>query len=163
MLFKWLCPTYRYPKVEDIPLESLSQAGIRGLILDLDDTLTPKNSDVFAPVVRQWLTEAQQHFQCYIVSNNRYPQHVRNISVMLNIPAVAQAHKPSPRYLKQALQEMNLPADQVLLVGDRLLTDVWGGNRLNMPTCLLTPINPNPPGVMRWVYQFEKWLLNHLY
>lgn len=160
LISQWLKPTYIYPKVEDLPLADFYEAGIRGLILDLDDTLTRKNSTYFTPAVREWLQDAKRRgIQCYIVSNNRYPKHVETVSALLNIPAVAQAHKPSARYLLQALSEMNLPPQQVLVVGDRLLTDVLGGNYLNMPTCLLTPLNPKPRGVMKWVYPVENWLL----
>lgn len=159
-LTQWLKPTYIYPKVEDIPLADFYEAGIRGLILDLDDTLTRKNSAYFTPAVREWLQETQQlGIQCYIVSNNRHPKHVATVSAMLNIPAVAQAHKPLTRYLRQAISEMNLPPHQVLVIGDRLLTDVLGGNYLEIPTCLLTPLNPHPRGVMKWVYPVEQWLL----
>jgi HAD superfamily phosphatase (TIGR01668 family) len=41
------------------------------------------------------------------------------------------------------LAELELPASQVALIGDRLFTDVMAGNRLGLFTVLVKPIDPN--------------------
>ncbi|MGB3496059.1 MAG: HAD hydrolase-like protein, partial [Elainellaceae cyanobacterium] len=58
----------------------------------------------------------------------------------LDLPYIAGALKPSRRKLRQAVNSMGFPADQVAMVGDRLLTDVLAGNRLDMFTILVEPI-----------------------
>jgi HAD superfamily phosphatase (TIGR01668 family) len=69
------------------------------------------------------------------------------------------ARKPSRRKLKKAAQAMNLPVEQVAMVGDRLFTDVLAGNRLGMFTILVEPMldpgitNPSNP-----TRDFEVWV-----
>ena len=55
------------------------------------------------------------------------------------MPYILGAAKPSRRKLRQAVDGMNLPVDQVAMVGDRLFTDVLAGNRLGMFTILVEP------------------------
>ena len=103
-MFKFLQPTYQFTAVEVIDLNPLWQRGIRGLIFDLDDTLTRKNSRVIAHEVRTWLEQAQElGFKCYIVSNNRHPNLVASVSQTLQMPAIARAGKPQARFFLKAL------------------------------------------------------------
>ena len=59
---------------------------------------------------------------------------------MLNVPYISAAGKPSRRKLRNAVDAMGLPPQQVGMVGDRLFTDVLAGNRLGMFTILVEPM-----------------------
>jgi HAD superfamily phosphatase (TIGR01668 family) len=154
-----LAPTYTFDRVEVIDLEGWWAAGLRGMILDVDDTLTLKNSALVAPPVQAWLKQARQMgFHCYIVSNNRYPRHIARVAEALEMEGLAQARKPfSPGFL-QALEAMQLPPEQVVVIGDRLLTDILGGAWLGMQTCLVAPVTTQPKALKRLLYGFEKSL-----
>jgi HAD superfamily phosphatase (TIGR01668 family) len=76
----------------------------------------------------------------WLVSNNLSEARIGGIARSLNLPYYLGAAKPSRRKIRAALQEMNLPAYQVGMVGDRLFTDVLAGNRLGMFTILVEPI-----------------------
>lgn len=45
--------------------------------------------------------------------------------------------KPEPIIFHEALRRLNLPPEQVAMVGDRLDTDILGGQRLNLVTVLV--------------------------
>lgn len=156
---RWLKPDYLEARVEDIDLERWHQDGIQGVILDVDDTLTTKNSPRVAAAVLNWLklTE-QQGFACIIVSNNHYPEHIAHISQRLGIPAIARARKPLSNGFRWALKELDLPPEQVVVVGDRLLTDILGGARMGMKTCLVAPVSKVLSRQKRTLYAFEKYL-----
>ncbi|NJL80737.1 MAG: YqeG family HAD IIIA-type phosphatase, partial [Richelia sp. SM2_1_7] len=66
----------------------------------------------------------------------------------LDLPYYLGAVKPSRRKIKQALEQMDLPAHQVAMVGDRLFTDIVVGNRLGMFSVLVEPII-HPDAAMR--------------
>ena len=154
-----LAPTYVFDCVEAIDLAAWWDAGLRGLILDVDDTLTLKNSAIIAPAVQEWLKEARAcGFHCYIVSNNRSHQHIDHISTALGLEGLARAGKPFPPGFLQALSAMQLPPEQVVVIGDRLLTDVLGGARLGMQTCLVAPVTPRLRAFKRLLYDFERHL-----
>ncbi|MEL6249152.1 MAG: HAD hydrolase-like protein, partial [Cyanobacteria bacterium J06627_15] len=69
------------------------------------------------------------------------------------------AGKPSRRKLRQALAAIDLPAETVAMVGDRLFTDVLAGNRLGLFTVLVDPVielrSMNPKKLLRGL---EIWI-----
>lgn len=158
-LIEWLQPHYVEACVEQIDLDVWWQDGLRGLILDVDDTLTLKNSAVVADPVVAWLKLAQDKgFKCYIVSNNRSPAHIEGLSKALGLPALARAGKPRGSGFRWALAQMQLQAHEVVAIGDRVLTDIVGGASCGMRTCLVSPVTRDLSRGKRTLYAFEKWL-----
>jgi hypothetical protein len=73
------------------------------------------------------------------------------------------ARKPSRRKLKKAAEAMNLPVEQVAMVGDRLFTDVLAGNRLGMFTILVEPmVDPARTVTSYPTRDFEVWISQSL-
>ena len=58
------------------------------------------------------------------------------------VPRERHAGKPRRSALRRVLAELNLPHQEVALIGDRLFTDVIAGNRLGLFTVLVKPIDP---------------------
>lgn len=120
--------------------ELLNQHQLRGLVFDVDETLVPAGVPEASEELRQWATELKAHYSIWLVSNNVSQSRIGRIAKALDFPYIAGALKPSRRKLRQAVNSMDLPAHQVGMVGDRLLTDVLAGNRLGMFTILVDPI-----------------------
>ena len=115
------------------------------------------------PPVVGWLNAASaKGFKCYIVSNNRSPEHIASLSQILGLPAMARAGKPRANGFLWALRQMELPADQVVVIGDRLLTDILGGASCGMRTCLVAPVTRDLSRGKRTLYAFERWLSQSL-
>ena len=51
--------------------------------------------------------------------------------------------------------------EETAVLGDQLLTDVYGGNRLGMYTILLIPLSEKELFTTRLVRTFERWLLKY--
>jgi len=138
---RYVRPRARVDSLAQLSPELLSQRGIRGLILDLDNTLVPWNTTRLTPETRAWLETVREHgVQLCIISNSAGDSRVQFVGESLGIPYVSKAVKPSQRAFRLALAEMNLSAEQVAVAGDQLFTDVLGGNRLGLFTGLVTPI-----------------------
>jgi len=118
----------------------LGKYGLKGLILDVDDTLVPTWEQDVSPEVLAWLTQIKDQVTLWLVSNNLNHSRIRRIAETLGVPFLMGAAKPSRRKLRQALEAMNLPSTQVAMVGDRVFTDVLAGNRLGMFTILVRPM-----------------------
>lgn len=124
--------------------EMLQQHRLKGLVLDVDETLVPLGVSQVSGELRQWVEKIRPVVAIWLVSNNLSKTRIGNIANSLELPYMLGASKPSRRKLKKAAQAMNLPVEQVAMVGDRLFTDVLAGNRLGMFTILVEPmINPN--------------------
>ena len=139
--------------------EMLQKYQIKGLVLDVDDTLVPLKVAQASEELHQWVEEIRQVAQMWLVSNNLSEARIGSIARALNLPYLHGASKPSRRKLRQAVNAMNLPVEQVGMVGDRLFTDVLAGNRLGMFTILVEPIVPPAQAIESFgVRALEVWV-----
>lgn len=123
----------------------LQRYGLKGLILDVDDTLVPWREAETSPELLDWMVAINNcTFTVWLVSNNVNAGRISRIAGHLAVPYLTAAGKPSRRKLRQALKAMQLPPHQVAMVGDRLFTDVLAGNRVGLFTILVEPINISP-------------------
>lgn len=133
--------------------------GIEGLILDVDETLVPLREINTSEAVRTWFASLKHQFPVWLVSNNLNEPRIRRIAASLQVPYLTGAGKPSRRKLRQAAQSMQLPVEQVAMVGDRLFTDVLAGNRLGMFTILVEPmVHPMSKPSKYLIRSAEAWL-----
>ncbi|MDX1918321.1 MAG: YqeG family HAD IIIA-type phosphatase [Candidatus Caenarcaniphilales bacterium] len=136
-------------------LVDLKAAGIKGLLLDLDNTIMLPYRAEWLPDIRRWIEQALDlGLKMIVVTNNKRCDYLKTVEPLLNlygIKMIGQADKPRRKALKEALRMIDLPADSVCLIGDRVLTDIWGGARLGMKTALVRPLSGKSE---RKLYQF---------
>ena len=131
-----LTPGYRFARVAQISPEALRRAGIRGILLDVDNTLSPHNAPDPLPDAVQWLHAlADAGISAVIVSNNREPR------------------------VAPFADRLGLPRTALAVVGDQLFTDVLGGNLAGMTTLLVDPIQPEHGWFFRLKRALERPLL----
>lgn len=118
----------------------VQQYGLRGLVLDVDETLVPIYEADVPEEIHQWIGSLKPIVSLWLVSNNLSQNRIGRIGDALGVPYILGARKPSRRKLRQAVLAMDIPAHQVGMVGDRLFTDVLAGNRLGMVTILVEPM-----------------------
>ncbi len=136
-----LRPTYLIDgDVTDIDLHRLELDGIRGLIFDLDSTLVAPHAGALTDEVAHWLVEARSKFKVAVVSNNKKDPYIRQVQAVLDMHCIGCAAKPSIRAFREVQQMFDLAPHEVAVVGDRPLTDVWGGQRAGMKTILVMPL-----------------------
>lgn len=136
-----LCPDAHVRGIEDVPLPALLARGIRGIALDLDNTIVSWNdSQVPTPVVA-WLAKAREAgISLCIVSNAHRSARVQRVAETIAAQWVARATKPSRRAFREAMRLMGTKPEQTAVVGDQIFTDIWGGNRAGLYTVLVDPL-----------------------
>jgi len=149
--------------VLDLTPEILQQHNLKGLVLDVDETLVPMSMAETSDELRQWVECLSPTIDLWLVSNNLSQARISRIAKSLKLPYIVGARKPSRRKLRRAVQAMELPIEQVAMVGDRLFTDVLAGNRLGMFTILVEPmVNPAKIQQRHMLRDFEVWLSHFL-
>lgn len=158
-LRRWLAPTSYVDSIYDIDVEGLVARGIRGVILDLDNTLVPWGGSQVAPELLTWVERARSAgLRLCIVTNNRGPR-VARLAGALGVPAVTSAQKPRRAALRRALAVMGVGPEETALVGDQVFTDILGGNRLALYTILVRPQSPREFFLTRVVRVLERIIL----
>lgn len=146
------------PTIYDIDFAALRALGIRGVILDLDNTIVPWGAHEVGPELPVWIAAARAaDLQLCIVSNNM-GRRVTSIANQLGLPIVAWALKPRRGAIRRALHVMGTTPDATALVGDQLFTDILGGNRLGLHTILVRPQSHREFVLTRLVRSLERLL-----
>lgn len=136
-----LKPSLIIEDITTIDLESLRACGVKGFIFDLDNTIMAPQACALEPRIEAWLTILQaEGFRCLVLSNNKRAEYCRQAEILLNIPVISHAAKPRRAKFRQALEMLGLNADEVAMVGDRPLTDIWVGQRMGAYTILVDPL-----------------------
>ena len=114
---------------------------LRGLILDLDNTLSMHGSPAAEEGVMEWLEKMKElGIKMTVVSNNT-KKRVAPLAKELGLDYISFGCKPLTIGISRALRSMRLPKNSVALVGDQIFTDIIGGNLKRMPTILVEPFH----------------------
>lgn len=135
-------PDLLVDSIYDIPLDQLSKNGIKGMMFDLDNTLTKWHGPIVGEEIYQWFASLSGYGISPVLVSNSHKARVRMIADDLHIPFVYDARKPMRGGFVRALTLLGLRPHQIAMVGDQIFTDVLGGNRVGVYTILVKPISP---------------------
>ena len=124
-----------------IDFEKLYEEGYRGLIFDIDNTLVPHGAPADARAIALFNRLKKIGFKCCLISNNQEPR-VKMFNEPIQVDYVYNAHKPSTKNYRKAMEIMGTDETNSVFIGDQLFTDVWGANRTGLYSILVKPINP---------------------
>ncbi|MGP4041783.1 YqeG family HAD IIIA-type phosphatase [Gracilibacillus sp. D59] len=159
MLKKFL-PKEHVQRVLDITPAKLREMGIKGVITDLDNTLVAWDVKDATPEIIEWFKEMKENeIKVTIISNND-EERVSVFSEPLEAPFVYSARKPLVRAFNRAAKQMGLKKDEIVVIGDQLLTDVLGGNFAGFHTILVVPIVETDGKITRFNRLIERRILN---
>ena len=136
-----LYPDKYFDKVTDITVDFLHENNIKGLVLDIDNTLIDFDKNMI-PELENWVANMKENkIKLYILSNTNKVDKVRGVSERLNIPYFYFARKPLKSGFEKVKNELNLEYKNMAAVGDQIFTDVLGANRCKMYSILVKPIS----------------------
>jgi len=136
-------PKMMVKTVADIDLALLVERGIKGLIVDIDNTLVANHVKEAGEDTVKWVEKAKKlGLKVCLVSNAPKIRVVR-FNEKLCLPVIYRAIKPMKRPFKHALRILKLEHLEVAVIGDQIFTDIYGGNRFGMFTILVNPLDGN--------------------
>lgn len=163
---RWLqrwCPDEHVQSVTELTPEHLHARGVRALLVDLDNTITPWRSRQVPPEVEAWIRQMQDAgFLLCFVSNTRNRDRLRWLSERLGVPYARGPMKPRRAMLRRALEMLGVEPQHAAIVGDQLFTDIWGGNRLGIYTIWVHPMHSREFIGTKCSRLVEQWLLKRL-
>ena len=134
-----LFPERIYASVDDVPFQTEYEAGVRGIIFDIDNTLVPHGAPADLHAETLFAKLRATGFKVCLISNN-HESRVRPFAERVGALYECDAGKPLKRGYLRAMELMETSREETLFIGDQILTDVWGANRAGIRSFLLTPI-----------------------
>lgn len=140
-MFKMFWPDEYVASTYVIPFEKLYEEGYRGLVFDIDNTLVPHGAPADGRAKKLFVRLKEIGFKCCLISNNQEPR-VKMFNEEIQVDYVYDAHKPSTKNYKKAMEIMGTDLSDTIFIGDQLFTDVYGAKRTGMRNILVKPIHP---------------------
>ena len=152
-------PEYRFDTFDMASADFLFSIGIKGIILDIDNTLEPYENEAPGEKVVSWLNSlSEKGIRAAIVSNNE-KKRVELFNKDLKLPAYYKAKKPFKKNLLRAMADMNTTPNETLLMGDQVFTDVWAAHNAKIKAILVPPIKDKRDIFTRFKRLLEKPIL----
>jgi len=165
-MLRLLCPQLYLSSVYALDIDSLLRQGIKGIIIDLDNTIISWGEYGRDPEkhtrLRGWLDSLRQAgFQLCILSNNQGKK-VTDLAADFGLGIVAGAAKPRRAAYLRAMRRLGTRPETTAMIGDQIFTDILGGNRLGLYTILVVPLSRREFIGTRLVRVVERWVLANL-
>lgn len=140
-MFEILKPKVYVDSIYNIDLKKLKKVkNIKGIIVDLDNTLVAWGKKEVSQRVIDWVKEAKKlELKICIVSNTN-SKRVAELAKIFDIPYHSKYFKPFSIAFNNGLKILDTKKSETAVIGDQIFTDIWGGNRLKLLTILVAPI-----------------------
>lgn len=117
-------PNIYLNNVKDIKIELLKENNIKGLLLDVDNTLIDFDLKILEGA-KEWCDGLRKEgIKLCILSNTNKIEKVKRVAKELELPYINFAKKPFKKGFKRAIDLLRLDAENVAAVGDQIMTDV---------------------------------------
>lgn len=134
-------PDHYYRHVTDIDLDALRADGVDTLLVDIDNTILPRDTGEMAQELSDWASALLgEGFKVCLVSNN-WHAHVKRIADMFGFCMIPRALKPLPFGFLQAIARLQSERKRTAVIGDQMFTDILGGNLIGVTTVLVAPLS----------------------
>jgi HAD superfamily phosphatase (TIGR01668 family) len=127
-------------RLSAISLDDLQTQGVRGLIVDLDNTLVGYGLEEIVAADAAWIRQAKDRGLEVVMLSNNFTGRVARVSGELGIRAVPSALKPSPLGFWRALDMLGTAKADTVVIGDQLFTDVLGSRFAGLRVILTRPL-----------------------
>jgi len=152
-------PSVTVGGIGDITVELLEKHNIRGLILDIDNTLVPEHVAEADDKTIRWVEGLMSAGYKMCIVSNAPRKRVEKFNDRMKLPAVYRAMKPRMAAFAKAGRIMGLENKYIAVVGDQVFTDIYGGNRAGMFTILVNPLDTREGIFIRFKRIFERRIL----
>lgn len=133
-------PTWMVESIYSITPEQLRNHNIHAVLTDLDNTLIAWNHPEATEESVRWIERMKDANIPVIILSNNKGNRIGKVAEILELDYVAWSMKPSRRAFKIARDRLDIPAENLVMVGDQVLTDILGANRYGMRSILVKPI-----------------------
>ncbi|NOQ50100.1 MAG: YqeG family HAD IIIA-type phosphatase [Mycoplasmataceae bacterium] len=159
LFVNYLKPSTYVTSIKNINLNKLKQQGIKLIICDLDNTLVPHYNKFPTKVSLDFVNSVKENGFKFILVSNNTNKRVSFFAEKLDVDYISNAKKPFPFSMSKAIKNHNLKSQEVVVIGDMIITDILTANFIHAESILVQPVL-NSQGNISW---FIKWIEQAIY
>ena len=139
-LLKRFVPEYYFESFDMASADFLSSIGVKGIVLDVDNTLEPYENPKPTEKVLGWFDSLKKAgIKAAIVSNNGN-ERIDIFNEELGLVAYSKSGKPKKKNVLRALEDIGVAKEDAIFMGDQVFTDVWAAHNAGIRAILVPPI-----------------------
>lgn len=127
--------------IYDIDYKALLSRGIKCILFDLDNTIAPINILEPDHEMKDLFAELEMLGIKAILLSNANKARVKPFKEQLNVDSSFHSKKPFKKKYLKIMDIYHFKEEEIACVGDQLLTDVLGANRMGFLSILVNPIS----------------------
>ncbi len=152
-------PDYYFETFDKADAKFLSSIGVKGILLDVDNTLEPYENPLPTDKVINWFSALREEgIGAAIVSNNN-KERIELFNAELKLPAYYKAKKPFKKRLLMAMSDIGTTPEETIFMGDQIFTDVWAARNAGIKVILVPPIKDKTDAFTKFKRFLEKPIL----
>lgn len=129
-------PNMKLRRITDITVELLNKKNIKGLILDVDNTLSTHHGMTLVDGLEEWIAEMEKSGIKLIILSNSKERRVKPFAEKIGLDYGSLGCKPLPFGYMKVRRRLGLKRKEIATVGDQMFTDVMGGNLFGIKTVM---------------------------
>jgi len=154
-------PDIYQKSVYTIDYVSLKNAGIKVILFDLDNTIVPISANEPTKRLKEFFEGIKSLGIKPVILSNSGKKRITPFKEGLFVDAAYTSTKPLKRKYKKILSIYSVKPTEVACIGDQLLTDILGANRMGMTSILVNPISTNDFKGTKINRFFENKIIKH--
>lgn len=155
-------PNYYQKSIYTVDYSILLSKGIKCLLFDLDNTIAnPKSKEILPKTKKLFISLKQKGFKVIIFSNGLNLR-VNYFKKHLNVEGYGLCMKPFSKKFNKLINKHNLNPNEIAIIGDQIITDIQGGNKVGIMTILVKPLTKNERLITKIMRKKEKKILDKL-
>ncbi len=145
-----------------INYDKLYKKGIRLLLFDLDNTITPSHVNKPTKRLKKLFDELKDKGFKIVIMSNSTKHRLNPFKDELAVDCAAFSLKPKKdRYIK-IMDRFKYKHTEVAAIGDQLITDIYGANKLDITSVLVNPLSEHDYTVTLFNRLLEKFIYNQM-
>ena len=145
-----------------IDYKALKKRGIKCLIFDLDNTIAPINVKAPEKEVKDLFANITILDFKIILMSNASKTRVKPFKEILNVDSSYYSKKPFKKKYKKVMHLYDFKESEIACIGDQLLTDIFGANRIGFLSILVNPLSTEDYFGTKVNRVIEKHIIKHL-
>ena len=138
-------PDIYQKNIYEINYKKLKEKGIKCILFDLDNTLIKPVAfakdlkEISEDTIKLFSKLKKMGFKVIVFSNG-FPGKTKKFGILSDTEVRYRMKKPSIKGFEEIMETYRYKQNELIIIGDQIITDIKGGNDAGITTALIKPI-----------------------